>query len=161
MRDAAGDVYITDPSAKQIVEYAHCGTQPIETLSDGPDTPYTSSSTRPRETSPSRTTTAPKKRETSRFTRGRHAGNLHGFEALLAAGCAYDSTGALLVTNGSGYSTSGSFAWLPPGGRSPSTSTYPQFRLEMVRERDLWDGKFFVLDDDDLYRISLIHGQAY
>jgi len=38
--DSAGDVYITDYAAKQILEFAHGGTKPLRKLNDSPDSPY-------------------------------------------------------------------------------------------------------------------------
>lgn len=163
--DAAGDVYITDSSAKQIVEYAHGGTQPIETLSDAPDTPYTCSvDPTTGDLAVANDNGTKKEGNIAIWTRGSGTPVTYTDSKLFSlAGCAYDSTGALLVTNGSGYSTSGSFAWLPPGGKKlidiniPGPSSGWKWYVSGI----LWDGKFFVLDDDDLYRISLIHGQAY
>ena len=79
-------------------------------------------------------------------------------------GCAYDANGNLLATNGHGYRTPASFAWLPKGGSRlvdvkvpapPRTNEW--YDVTGIQ----WDGKYFVLDEGDAYRISLMHGQAY
>ena len=162
--DASGDVYITDYAAEQILEYAHGGGKPLKKLDDAPDSPYACS------VDPTTGNLAVANDDgTSKEgniaiyagasgTPTRYAdSSLYNFE-----GCAYDKHGNLLVTNGSGNPAA--FAWLPVGGTrlvtirvpgpDPSWKWYNVGAIE-------WDGKYFVINDYNLYRISVTHGQAF
>lgn len=167
--DKSGDVFITDYAEQHIVEYRHGATKPIRTLNDAPYTPYACSVD---------------------FSTGNLAvANLNGGSsnegnvAIYAhasgvptyytdstlfnfEGCAYDSSGNLLVTNGqAGKSGASYFAWLPTNGHKlidikvPGPS--PSWSWKAVAGIQ-WDGKYWAIDQaQGLYRITIINGQAY
>jgi hypothetical protein len=164
--DSAGDVFITDYAAEEIFEYAHGGTQPIETLNDSPNEPYACS------VDPTTGNLAVAN------DNGSSEGNiviwpkgsggpttftdsvLYNFQ-----GCAYDGSGDLLVSNGNpGDSKPASFAWLPRGGTSLINIAVPGPQAGWAWDYVVgleWDGKYFGIDRGDIYQISVIHGQAY
>lgn len=165
--DRGSNVYITDYAAKKILEFTHGGTKPIKSFDDAPHSPYACY------IDPT----------TGDLTVANNDGNSKtGNIAIWTVGsskprfltdpqipnflyCAYDDRGDLLATNGnSGYSNPTLFAWLPKGGseliniKVPGPSpTWTWYYVTGMQ----WDGKFFVLDDYNLYRILLLHGQAY
>lgn len=165
--DNSGNVYITDYSAKQILEYAHGGSKPIKKLSDSPDSPYTCA------VDPTTGNLAVANDDGS-SQEGNIAiwaagsgepvtytdSQLYNFE-----GCAYDGSGNLLVTDGnSPYPYSTYFAWLPKSGTKLLNIDVPGPEASWSWhdvEGIQWDGRFFVLDAYTLYRVNLIHGQAY
>jgi hypothetical protein len=165
--DNAGDVFITDYGAKEIVEYAHDGTKPIRKIDDAPYAPYgcsvdlsTGSLAVANEAgSASQGNTAvyadamgTPKRYTDK--------NIPDFQA-----CAYDSHGNLLATNGQAGSRYSTFAYLPKGGARLVGITLPGSRQSAAWE-DVngiqWDGKYWVLDDyGELFRESIVNGQGF
>lgn len=165
--DKGGDVFITDYAAKQIVEYAHGGSNSIKTLNDSPDSPYTCYVD-------STTGNLAVANDDGSSQEGNIAiwsgasgspttyadSTLYNFQ-----GCAYDNKGNLLVTNGyPGYPYATYFAWLPKNGSKlinidvpGAEPSWKWYDVEGIQ----WDGKYFVLDSYDIYRIALLHGQAY
>jgi hypothetical protein len=165
--DSSGDVYVTDSTAQEIFEYAHGKSKRIKTLNDAPDSPYACA------VDPTTGNLAVANDDGSS-----QEGNI----AIWPNGsgepvtytdstlyefitCAYDSSGNLFVTNGNhGYPYEASFAWLPKNGTKLVNIDVPGPKPGSVWEYVAsiqWDGKAFVLGDYDLYRISLLHGQAY
>ena len=75
----------------------------------------------------------------------------------------YDGSGNLLVSNGYSYGRQTGFAWLPHGGTRLVNLIVPGPKGD--KNWDLsgiaWDGQYFVLDAYYVFRVSLIHGQAY
>ncbi|HEY2473474.1 MAG TPA: hypothetical protein VGI19_01615, partial [Candidatus Cybelea sp.] len=159
-----GNVYITDSAARKIFEYAHGGTKAMKTLNDAPDSPYACA------VDPTTGNLAvanddgsSKEGNIKIWSKGSGTPSSYTDSQLdNFRGCAYDSRGALL-TNGftSGYATG--FAWLPPGGSKLINVTIPgpSSSWKWYAAGLQWDGKFFVIDDNNLYRVSLMHGQAY
>ncbi len=163
--DSSHNVYITDYAAKQILEYAHGGTKPLKKFDDAPDSPYTCA------VDPITGNLAVANDDGTS-----QQGNLAIWNAASGKritypdsalgnflGCAYDDNGNLLTTNGRGYSAPASFAWLPKGGSKLVNLIVPGPRQSWRWSVSgiQWDGKYFALDDYDIYRISLQHGQAY
>lgn len=163
--DKVGDVFIADYAAKQIVEYAHAGKKPIKTLKDSPYAPYACSVDLA-------TGALAVANEAGSSTQGNIAiyANASGTPKFYAdknipssQGCAYDASGNLLVfgQNASFYS---SFAWLPKNGSKLVDINMPGPNPSWTW-RDVtgiqWDGRYFVIDDYDLYRVSVINAQAY
>jgi hypothetical protein len=164
--DAKSNVYITDYSTKQILEFSHGGTKPFKKLNDAPDSPYTCY------VDPATGNLAvanndgtSKEGNIAIWSKGsgqptRYSDSqLYNFE-----GCAYDANGNLLVTNGGTYSVPTRFAWLPKGGSQLINISVPGPNPSFVWRYVggiQWDGKYYVLDGYYAYRISLIHGQAY
>lgn len=164
--DAEGNVYITDYTAQQILEYAHGGAKPIEKFDDSPDSPYSCA------IDPT----------TGKLAVANDDGSTQGNIAIWATattprttytdselgdfiGCAYDNDGNLLVTNG--YVNGGPtlFAWLPINGARLVNVDVPGPEAGW-EWRDVagiqWDGENFVLDNGEtIYRVRLIHGQVY
>jgi WD40 repeat protein len=164
--DAAGNVYIADYTAQKVVEYAHGKSKPIRSLSDAPDSPYGCA------VDPTTGNLAVANDD------GANDGNIaiwtnasgqpaHYTDATLGAfqSCAYDAHGDLLVTNGiQGYPYQSNFAWLPPGGPKLVDLSIP--RSGSVSGWGgvygvAWDGKYFTISNGGIYRIALLHGQAY
>ena len=165
--DNHGNVFITDYAKQVIVEYPHGGTKPIEKFNDAPDSPYTCS------VDPTTGNLAVANDDGTS-----HQGNIAIWSAASGKrttytdsllynfeGCAYDSYGTLLVTNGAaGANGSSYFAWLPRNGTQlvnvhipgPSAS-WKWSNVQGIQ----WDGLYFAIDDVNVYRISLLHGQAY
>ena len=162
--DADGSVYVVDYRGRQIVEYAHGGTQPINVIDDSPYEPSGC------------------------------AVNLHNGDLAVANGaqgtsaccgnvaiyrngkgepiyytdhdlsryqsCAYDDSGNLFVTDGvQGSSYGSSFAYLRKGGQKLVTI--------VMRKRSswnggfngvdglAWDGKNWVLNTGVIYRVAI------
>jgi hypothetical protein len=164
--DSAGNVYITDSTAQRILEFAHGGTKPIKSFDDSPDSPYTCSidpTTGNLAVANQDGTSQPGsiaiwKKGSSSPTRYTDS-LLYYFE-----GCAYDANGNLLVTNGSRYPYGTYFAWLSKAGNKLINITVPgpdPSRAWGYVQGIQWDGKYFAIDDYYIYRIALIHGQAY
>lgn len=163
--DNGHDVYIADYAAKQIVEYAHGGTKPIKKFNDSPDSPYACSidpATGDLAVANDDGTSA--QGNIAIWNAGSGKRTTYNDSKLgNFIGCAYDGDGNLLVTNGHGYSSPGLFAWLPKGGAKLVDVTVPGARQNWKWSVTgiQWDGKYFVLDEYQAYRISLQHGQAY
>jgi hypothetical protein len=165
--DAKSNVYITDYAAKKIVEFAHGATKSTKSFDDSPDSPYMCSVDR-----------ASGNLAVANYNPGSTQGDI----AIWSNGtgspkrysdplvytfqdCAYDGGGDLLVSNGiPAYNKSVYFAWLPKNGSKLIDIKVPGPNPSWVWravEGIQWDGKYFVIDDYSLYRLSLIHGQAY
>ncbi|MGA2759983.1 MAG: hypothetical protein ABSF08_06675 [Candidatus Cybelea sp.] len=163
--DGGGNVYITDHAAEQILEYAHGARKPIKTFSDSPYSPYTCT------IDPTTGDLAvadngdssqegdiviwpPGSGQPTRYTDS---------QILNFSAAAYDSSGNLLASNGYSYGHKTGLAWLPHGGTRLINVTVPGSKG--AQNWDLsgiaWDGQYFVIDAYYLYRVSLIHGQAY
>ena len=163
--DGAGNVYITDFAAERILEYAHGGGKPIKTFSDSPYSPYTCA------IDPTTDDLAvadngnssqagdiaiwpPGSSQPTRYTDS---------QILNFSAAAYDGSGNLLVSNGYSYGRQTGFAWLPHGGTRLVNLIVPGPKGD--KNWDLsgiaWDGQYFVLDAYYVFRVSLIHGQAY
>lgn len=169
--NATGDVFIADYAAEKVYEYAHGGTKAIATFDEAPLSPYTCAvnlgtgdlAVANVDRSSSHSGDVAIYAHASGTPTTYKDSELGNFE-----GCAYDSSGNLLVTDGVSPNRSGpaSFAWLPEGGtkllsinvpgREPSWTWYAVNGIQ-------WDGKYFVIDDFDgeLDRISLVKGLAY
>lgn len=155
--DNSGDIYITDYAAGRVVEYSHGAEKPIRSLTEGGD-PYAC-------TVDLRTGNL----AVANFYKGVYVyphgvgraivytdRALDDYEAL-----AYDDKGNLLVTDGCPYTSScygSGFAYLPRGrGRLISIDIPGQSsgsRYDAVTGIQ-WDGRYFVLDDYYLYRVTI------
>lgn len=162
--DAKGNVYVADYTAQEIVEFAHGGTKAIEKLNDHPDSPYACA------VDPTTGNLAVANDD------GGSSGNIAIWSGSSRttytdskigafAGCAYNSSGALLASSLSNrYPYTTYFAWLPRGGHALANIDIPgpsASRKWLGILGVQWDGKFFALDDGRIYRIALLHGQAY
>jgi hypothetical protein len=165
--DSRHNVYITDYAAKQIIEYAHGGSKPIKRFDDSPDSPYTCSvDLATGDLAVANDDGTSQQGNVAIWSGGSTEHKTTFTDSALGnfIGCAYDASGNLLVTNGRGYSTPASFAWLPNGGarlvniKIPGPRTTDDWYYVSGIQ---WDGKYFVLDEGYAYRISLLHGQAY
>lgn len=164
--DNSGDVFITDYATKHIVEYAHGGTKPIGKYDDSPDSPYTCSvdpttgnlavandDGTSQQGNIAIWTAASAKRTT--YTDSR----LYNFQ-----GCAYDGNGNLFVSSAYVYKVGTYFAWLPRNGTQLINVNVPgpePSRTWGTVGGVQWDGKYFAIDEYDVYRLALIHGQVY
>jgi hypothetical protein len=164
--DKADDVFITDYAAKQIVEYAHDGERPIAKLDDSPYAPYACSVDL---TSGSLAVA----NEAGNASQGNIAvytdargmpkvytdATISDFQA-----CAYDNDGNLLASNGEAGTRTSYFAWLPKGGGKLLNVNIPgplqSWTWESVNGIQ-WDGRYYVIDADELYRVSVLNGQGY
>jgi len=163
--DKNNDIYITDAGKEDIVEYAHAGRKPLRIIDDSPYVPYGCAVD---------------------FTTGNLAvannsggpsgagniaiyGKASGPPTLFADAaigdfteCVYDSQGNLLAANGG--SGTAYFAWLSRGSQRLENILIPGpekgWTWEDVQGLQ-WDGRYFVLDVDDLFRISIQNGLAY
>lgn len=164
--DSSSNVYITDAGTQEILEFTHGGTKPIKKFNDAPNTPYTCA------VDPATGDLAVANQNGSAeagsiaiWKKGSSSPTIYADSLLYYfEGCAYDDKGNLLVTNGYDYYSGTYFAWLPKGGAKlidiDVPSPYPSRSWGAVRGIQ-WDGKYFTLDDYYIYRIALIHGQAY
>lgn len=164
--DKSGNVYIVDYSAQIIVEYGHAGTKPIRTLNDAPDYP-SACSVDPTTGNLAVANDDGTSQEGNVAIWPRAGGQpTHYTDSQLYnfAGCAYDAAGNLVVSSAVSYPYKAYFAWLPHGaaklsnlfvpGPEPSWNWGNIFGVQ-------WDGRYFAIDDFNIYRFSLIHGQAY
>jgi len=164
--DKAGDVYITDAAAERIYEYAHAGTKPLREIDDAPYAPYGCSVA----TSTGDLAVA---NEAGNASQGNIAiyPNASGTPTYYTdksisdfRGCAYNSGGDLLASDDQPGSSVSSFAWFPTGGGrlinvdlpGPSSS-WTWKNVTGIQ----WDGKYWVIDDYQPYRVSVIDGQGY
>jgi hypothetical protein len=168
--NAGGDVFIADYGAHKVYEYAHGGTKAIASFDEAPLSPYTCAvnlatgdlAVANVDTSSSHSGDIAVYAHASGAPATYKSTELGNFE-----GCAYDSNGNLLATNGQAPGRNGpaSFAWLPKGGgklldinlpgREPSWTWYFVDGIQ-------WDGKYFVIDfGSELDRIALIKGLGY
>jgi hypothetical protein len=164
--DKTGNVYIADAGKKVIHEYAHGGTKSLKTLNDSPYVPNACSvdpTTGDLAVANSSGTGSASNIAVYTHASGQPTlytdSSVSDFQA-----CAYNSTGTLFATGTQGSTTVAYFAWLSKQlsklisinvpGPKPSWEWYYVSGIQ-------WDGKFFALDDDGIYRIALIHGQAY
>ncbi|HYL26616.1 MAG TPA: hypothetical protein VEW74_02210 [Candidatus Nitrosotalea sp.] len=165
--DGSGNVYIADYAAEKILEYSHGGKKPIKTLDDAPDSPYACS------VDPTTGNLAVANNDGT-STQGNIAiwqkasgSPTHYTDSKIDnfVGCAYDGNGTLFVANVYVYGVGTFFAWLPKNGSklvdvtvpSPDPSRGGWGYVTGIQ----WDGKYFAIDAYNIYRISLIHGQAY
>lgn len=164
--DKSGDVFIADYAAKEIVEYAHAGKKPIKVLNDSPYAPYACSVDLA-------TGTLAVANEAGSSDQGNIAiyASASGPPKLYTdkqipnfQACVYDANSNLLVTNGAAGSEISSFAWLPKGGNKLVDISVPgpvgSWTWENVTGLQ-WDGKYFVIDFYNLYRVRVINAQAY
>jgi hypothetical protein len=165
--DKSDDVYITDASAQQIVEYAHAGKKPLRTIDDSPYVPYACSVdfTTDNLAVANESGGSNGKGNIAVYQNATGAPKLYTDSALSNfEGCVYDNQGNLLVTNGEADSELSSFAWLPKGADKLVTISIPGPEKNWTW-RDVtglqWDGRYFVLDDYALYRITISNGAAY
>lgn len=166
--DSHHNVYITDASAKQILEYAHGGTKPIKRFNDSPDSPYACSVDHASgDLAVANYNSASQQGNIAIWSGGSTEEQTIFTDSTVGnfIGLAYDASGNLLVTNGRGSSnTPASFAWLPNSGTRLVNIKIPGPRTgdDWYNVGGIqWDGKYFVLDEGYAYRISLLHGQAY
>lgn len=163
--DKNNDVFIADYGAKQIVEYAHAGKQPIARIDDSPYAPYACSV----DFATGALAVANEAGESSQGNVAIYAGatgmpkiytdkKIVNFQAL-----SYDESGNLLASSGQATRTP-SFAWLPKNGAKLVDVTLPGpyqgFGWEGT-DGIQWDGRYFVIDDYNIYRVSVISGQGY
>jgi DNA-binding beta-propeller fold protein YncE len=157
--DASGNIYITDAGTNTVVEYAHGGSKAIEKFDDSPDTPYTCA------VDPTTGSLAVANNDNiAIWPKGGSGQPTRYTDSALGSfgGCAYDTAGNLLTTNGASPSA---FAWLPHGGSQLVTITMPGpqsgwqwYYVEGIQ----WDGRYFVLDSESTaYRVTVLHGLAY
>ncbi|HVR46088.1 MAG TPA: hypothetical protein VMT95_05575 [Candidatus Binatia bacterium] len=163
--DKSANVYIADYGAKKIVEYAHAGKKPLRTIDDSPYAPYSCSVD---ETTGSLAVA----NEAGSSSQGNiavyaHASGSPKFFTIKTIpqfqACAYDNDGNLLASNGQFGSRYSSFAWLPKGGNRLLNVTVPGPYGSPWEEINgiQWDGRYYVLDDENLYRVSVIKGLGY
>ncbi len=156
--DSSSNVYVTDYTTKKIFEFAHGGTKPLRKLDDSPDSPYACS------VDPTTRSLAVANNDGSNegniaiWAKGSGTPKIYkDSQVSNFIGCAYDNNGSLLGTDGQ------AFAWLPKGGtalvniRVPGPNPSWKWGVQGVQ----FDGKFFALDEYEVYRIALTHGQAY
>ncbi len=157
--DASGNIYIADAGANTVVEYAHGGSKAIETFDDSPDTPYTCT------VDPTTGNLAVANNDNIAIWPNGGCGKATRYtDSALGSfdGCAYDTAGNLLTTNGADPSA---FAWLPHGGSQLDTITMPGpksgwqwYYVAGIQ----WDGRYFVLDfESTANRVTVLHGLAY
>ena len=164
--DTNGNVYIADAAREVIYEYAHGGTKAIKTLSDSPYVPN-GCSVNPM-TGDLAVANSPGTASSGTIAVYAHASGkptLYTDPAISSfVACAYDNVGNLLTTGEQGTSDNASFAWL--SSRTPRlvnvkvpgpNSSWKWYYVSGIQ----WDGKFFALDRNGIYRIALINGQAY
>jgi hypothetical protein len=166
--DAGGNVFIADHGRQELLEYAHGGKRPLKRIVVAPYEPYGCS------VDPSSGTLAVAN------DRGNAAnGNIELFAAGQGSpmaiysdpnvpvfeSCAFDNKGNLLATNGqAGNRNASAFAWLPKGGHKlidiniPGPS--PSSEWTYVQGVG-WDGLYWAIEQTNVYRVSLIKGQAY
>ncbi|HEY6484790.1 MAG TPA: hypothetical protein VIX83_00205 [Candidatus Cybelea sp.] len=165
--DKENDVYITDSGSEDVVEYAHAGKKPLRTIDDSPYAPYGCAS------DPT----------TGNLAVANESGGPHGEGSITVfptgggkptvytdstletfSACAYDNKGNLLTVNGDAESRDAYFAWLPKGGKRLVDVTVPGPQ-KSYSWRDVtglqWDGRYYVIDDYDLYRVSIANGLGY
>jgi hypothetical protein len=163
--DKNNNVFITDYGAKEIVEYAHAGKKPIATIDDAPYAPYACSV----DFTTGALAVANEAGGSGRGNVAVYAGasgtpkiytdkKITNFQAL-----GYDASGNLLASSGQATRLA-SFAWLPKNGAKLVDVTLPGpyngFDWEGT-DGVQWDGRYFVVDDYNLYRVSVISGQGY
>ena len=164
--DGGGNVYITDYAAQEILEYAHGGTKPIGKFNDAPDSPYACAiDPGTGNLAVANDDGASQPGDIAIWENGSGSPTRYTDSLLYSFdGCAYDGSGNLLVTNGGRYPYGVSFAWLPkPGSKLIDINVpapNPSEKWGGIAGIQ-WDGKYFALDAYYIYRISLIHGQAY
>lgn len=163
--DLKGDVYITDALTETIVEYAHAGTKPIKTLDDSPDHPSACS------VSPTTGDLAVADNNGT-STQGDLAIWTHATGKPIrytnstlyrVTGCVYDPHGNLLVGGVAEGAYTASFAWMAHG-ISKLTKLFvpgPDTKYDIYSSGVGWDGRYFTIDDYEILRILVTHGQAY
>jgi hypothetical protein len=165
--DGSGNVYITDYAAEQILEYVHGGSKPFKKLSDAPDHPYVCSvDSKTGNLAVANDDGSSQEGDIAIWPQGTGSPTRYTDSSIANfEGCAYDPGGNLLVESGYvGYGYATYFAWLPHGGNRLINLYVPGPKAGWKWDYILgvqWDGKFFALDDSNIYRIALSHGQAY
>ena len=145
--DVAGNVYITDWGANEVVEYAHGGETPIRTLAA--DSPQSCAVDRR-----SGDLAIASRKGVSIYRHGEGKPRTHKDKLLSnyhALG--YDNDGNLLVTDGCGRGSSPScqpadFGYLPRRGRSLINISIPGphgYTYYLHVSAVLWDGKYWVI----------------
>jgi len=164
--DKAGNVYVTDSFERRIVEYAHAGTKPLRTIDDSPYAPYGCS-----------VAASTGDLAVANEAGGASKGNIAIYPGASGTptyytdknipnfrDCAYNSGGDLLASNDQQGSDVSSFAWFPTGGGRLINVTLPGPSPSWTW-KDVtgiqWDGKYWVIDDYQPYRVSVIDGQGY
>ncbi len=168
--NSGGDVFVADYAAQKVYEYAHGGTKAIAAFDEAPLSPYACAVdlTTGNLAVANLSSTSSVQGDIAIYTHASGTPAIYTDAKLKNFdGCAYDSDGNLLVTDGRYGPRSGgsSFAWLPNGGSKlldvNVPGPEPSWRWNDVQGIQ-WDGKYFVLDEySELYRVSLIKGQAY
>jgi hypothetical protein len=142
--DAAGDVFITNFLASQILEYAHGGTSPIATLSDPGEYPVGCA------VDPTTGNLA----VTNQLTTGYSSGDLAIYPNATGTPktytsqnfyyyffCTYDNKGNLYI-DGLNSSSAGEYAELPAGGNYLESITIDQDIYPLGIQ---WDGKYLAI----------------
>jgi hypothetical protein len=147
--DAAGDVFVTNEDKSQILEYAHGGTSPINTLSDSGEYPVGCS------VDPSTGNLAVTNIDTLRGGTGDVAiyPDASGTPTTYTAPnfyyyffCGYDSDGDLFV-DGTSTGSTFEFAELPSGGTSFETIALDQ-PIDFPGGVE-WDGRYVAIGDQE------------
>jgi hypothetical protein len=164
--DKNNNVYITDYLAKQIVEYAHAGKTPIATIDEAPYAPHACSV----DQSTGAIAVANEAGSSSQGNIAVYANpsakpkiytdkSITNFQA-----CAYDGSGNLLASDDSASRGDASFAWLAKNGGKLIDVTLPgpqkSFSWNGVSGIQ-WDGRYYVIDDYDLFRVSVVNAQGF
>ena len=164
--DKAGDVYIADAGKKVIYEYAHGGSKAIKKLDDSPYVPNACSvDPASGDLAVANAIGSGSTANIAVYANTTGKPTLYTDSSISAfTACAYNSSGTLFVAGSDGSSGGARFAWLSKlldklisvnvPGPNPSWVWYYIGDMQ-------WDGKFFALTLGSLYRIALIHGQAY
>lgn len=164
--DTAGNVFITDAGAHDILEYAHDGKQPMATLADGSYAPYgcsinpvTGALAVANEAGNSKNGNLAIYAHASGTPKFYTDTNIKNFQA-----CAYDAAGNLLASDGEADGRYSYFAWLPKNGAKLVDVNLPgplsSWTWEAVNGIQ-WDGRYWVIDSYSLYRVSIANGQGY
>lgn len=163
--DKVGNVYIIDVGKDVIREYAHGAAKPFKTLNASPYLPNACSV----DPSTGNLAVANSSEPTGManvavYTTGSGEPTLYTdshISNFLA--CAYNSSGLLFVSGPEGSYGGTNFAWLSKqlhkliDVKVPGPNGSWKWYVSGMQ----WDGKFFALDYYGIYRIALIHGQAY
>jgi hypothetical protein len=163
--DRKGDVYIADSSAETILEYAHGGTEPIQTLDDAPDAPYACSiDPKSGDLAVANNNGQSTPGDLAIWTHASGTPTKYTDTAIFQfAGCAYDSRGNLLISGFLKGKYATLFAWMAHGSTKLTNLVVPgPYSNRGFGSVGIgWDGRYFTIDDDDISRILVTHGQAY
>lgn len=163
--DRLGNVYVADASAKTIVEYAHGGAKPMKTLDDSPDHPYAcsvSSATGDLAVADDNGGTAEGDIAIWPHATGKPA-RYTDSTIYNVTGCVYDPRGNLFASGIAAGANTASFAWMAHGSAKLTNLFVPgpdtNFKWNSIGVG--WDGQYFTIDNYDISRILVTHGQAY